>query len=538
MQPVMSLNKELHGIELTFTGIPSESIRTRMKEQGFRYHRGRKIWYAKETDERMAFAKSLCGQDREPPQSAEKIKETVSQPQPDKQSCFADYYDRIGNSKIYNSSDLPLGEVSDAYFRDLNIYFRRFLGGDSFQVIDLTEAGEKGKDCTFYSINSNVFSEKESTLQILSSSPDTGTVSGFYKYLKENMVPDDRIEVSSRKVKGIEVFSPFASVEPLKKIPEKWNKQSFTKALLSGQIFQGQMKQELSEDYALDAARDFGRDTPLDIPAVARDMVEDWCRSTLLTDKGMQKDGSYRIDYYDGINKTQTFRFDLNGNLEKAKIWEDQRREGVRQFNQMMEHSCISLNAEDIDPAKVYHIITLDRFTNSGVFSSKEEKLPGYKLQARLESDLGSTDLLSAKVLEVQPELFYMVADCFHKNTKTFDDDRIIHCGNWRQIVTGKALMEMVEERLHIPEIKDAPKEIESFEKLNEELKNLNNRKPLSPMKDRWDYENSLQTLEREQRRAAASIVRPLDKMISSAKLRAENQLQNTLERPTKHFER
>ena len=49
----MAINKEFNGIELTFEGKPAEEIREAMKAAGFRWHRMKKLWYAKQNPERM-----------------------------------------------------------------------------------------------------------------------------------------------------------------------------------------------------------------------------------------------------------------------------------------------------------------------------------------------------------------------------------------------------------------------------------------------------------------------------------------------------
>lgn len=51
------LNNELNGIEITFDGKPSAVIRDMLKEAGFRWHRYKKIWYAKQSAEREEVAK-------------------------------------------------------------------------------------------------------------------------------------------------------------------------------------------------------------------------------------------------------------------------------------------------------------------------------------------------------------------------------------------------------------------------------------------------------------------------------------------------
>lgn len=55
----ININSELNGIELTFSGKPAEEIRDAMKAAGFRWHRMKKLWYAKNTAERMELAKKL-----------------------------------------------------------------------------------------------------------------------------------------------------------------------------------------------------------------------------------------------------------------------------------------------------------------------------------------------------------------------------------------------------------------------------------------------------------------------------------------------
>lgn len=57
----MAINKEFNGIELTFTGKPAEEIREAMKAAGFRWHCMKKLWYAKNTAERIELAKKLSG---------------------------------------------------------------------------------------------------------------------------------------------------------------------------------------------------------------------------------------------------------------------------------------------------------------------------------------------------------------------------------------------------------------------------------------------------------------------------------------------
>lgn len=57
----MAINNQFNGIELTFAGKPAEEIREAMKAAGFRWHNQKKLWYAKNTADRLALAKKLSG---------------------------------------------------------------------------------------------------------------------------------------------------------------------------------------------------------------------------------------------------------------------------------------------------------------------------------------------------------------------------------------------------------------------------------------------------------------------------------------------
>lgn len=55
----INLNQELNGIELLFDAKPSADTLAAVKAQGFRWSNKNKLWYAKQTAERLSFAQSL-----------------------------------------------------------------------------------------------------------------------------------------------------------------------------------------------------------------------------------------------------------------------------------------------------------------------------------------------------------------------------------------------------------------------------------------------------------------------------------------------
>lgn len=57
----MQINQQFNGIELTFESKPSAEIRDTMKSAGFRWHNQKKLWYARQTADRMELAQKLAG---------------------------------------------------------------------------------------------------------------------------------------------------------------------------------------------------------------------------------------------------------------------------------------------------------------------------------------------------------------------------------------------------------------------------------------------------------------------------------------------
>lgn len=55
----MELNEEKNGVELYFSSIPTTQTRTQLKENGFRWSKFKKCWYAKQKDQTIQFAKEL-----------------------------------------------------------------------------------------------------------------------------------------------------------------------------------------------------------------------------------------------------------------------------------------------------------------------------------------------------------------------------------------------------------------------------------------------------------------------------------------------
>ena len=71
------INKKLNGIEVVFESKPAQAVIDSLKSNGFRWHKVKKLWYAKNTAKRLAFAESIVGKKTE---TTEKIKKVSSLP--------------------------------------------------------------------------------------------------------------------------------------------------------------------------------------------------------------------------------------------------------------------------------------------------------------------------------------------------------------------------------------------------------------------------------------------------------------------------
>ena len=82
------LNDERNGIEIYFDSVPSEEIRTKLRESGWRWFKAKKCWYTKQSEEAIGFAKEICGGDV----YASHTKQPASfvMPEMKKRYCYAD----------------------------------------------------------------------------------------------------------------------------------------------------------------------------------------------------------------------------------------------------------------------------------------------------------------------------------------------------------------------------------------------------------------------------------------------------------------
>jgi hypothetical protein len=83
----------------------------------------------------------------------------------------------------------------------------------------------------------------------------------FESYNVKYVDQERQISISKREKKGIETFSPLAlsHLKPLKEIPQKWTLSHVRRLLAAGQYSYCGTELRLTDDYAFDAAYNFGK---------------------------------------------------------------------------------------------------------------------------------------------------------------------------------------------------------------------------------------------------------------------------------------
>ena len=484
MAATLRLNKDYNGLELVFPDNerPDAAVRAAMKEQGFRWHHVGKYWFARQTESRLQFAQKLAGvgekeapvkevpKEEEPEKkTAEKKSRTAKKEKaPKEENTFAAVYDSIGSFEIKDGANVEIYDIPNGmYCKDLNAFIRYNWGYDKFiTVIDLANAGKTGKNCNIW----RLYPETNDTLvsNILTHQEQIHTCSELVQALRDGRTFDSlRMYASERK--GIETFSPFVETKPLSKMPDEWNKRNFTQALLSGQIYMGQVDYRYTDDYAKDAAYNFSEGVGINIPVFVMDAVENWHSTTYVHRNNIDEPGkTCSIGFSEHSNSSKTLHFDIECNIREGKRRAEERAAGIKAYNDMMKASCIQIPIDSIDPNKIYSVTSLDESTNTGVFGTKTELMQGRNLQDRLDPEYCCMEILSAPEQKIIPDKLYEVSSFYNSHNFYEPDDRIIDCGNSQKIVTGKALLELTSEGVSLPYINEAHGEYHSIESAKE----------------------------------------------------------------------
>ncbi len=449
----MVLNQELNGVELYWPEDekPDNSLKNILKENGFHFHWQKKMWYAKQNVKTLGLAKKLSG---EVSQEQTITNQTTKEP-------YFPSYTHVSGTEIFKNSDTELNSRVSGYFADINAYIHFYA--DSAVVIDLTNALKTGKECNRYSIRKNVWDDSKSVLTELWNIGKIETVKAFHNAIITESLNIETLEVDKGSQKGINTFSPFVEIKPIK-TPIKWTIAHVWKAILSGQIFKGVKDGHYTDDYAYDAGCNFGTGSKLHLISFAEKIIES--PSGWWVSAGETKDGIIPLSFNCHSFDSNTLYYDEKCNLKEAEQRRTKEAQELEDYNNSLLAQVKNLTPEDVEENILYKVTYLEMDDNSKRYSKTSELLTGSELFWEDEVYTGN---------ETEPTIIYkcnrkvtaienhnIIADKLYTisnfyNRPHFDDDtRFISMGNWETIITGKALVEVLQTGQKFPMIQES----------------------------------------------------------------------------------
>ena len=417
MEIKIIVNHECHGLELYFTTKPDEAILTQLKDAGWRYHRVKKCWYAKQTDANQQLAEAVSG---------------VAVPdatQAAEEKPYFPPYPSAGGTPIWPTADMSCWDHNDGYFQDVNAYIH--VRPQRITIVDLTNALIPGKECESITI------EKKDEYSSLCLYSGCKTMRDLYErfYVKREL--PETCRVYTRQRRSMETFTPFKPIKPIR-IPKKWTLPHVWKAILAGQVYQGKVDGKYSDDYAYDAAMGYHEGRQLDLPSFAKELIESssgWRVTATNTDGDKV---TLSVDCYS---------FDMNTLLfQESCNWPEARRRMAEaeyarnDHNNALLRQRLSLNEVlALTPSETVYEVKL---------LTMNQNTERYEIETRqmLRKQLHDGKELYHEVTGVKPLVFTM--DTLFNLVCTTDlllDSRVIFSED-HPVVTGKALTEMLAE--------------------------------------------------------------------------------------------
>jgi hypothetical protein len=438
------LNEEFHGVELSFNSKPSTDILSMLKEAGFRWHNFKKIWYAKQNPKTLAIAEKLSDDNsiKNETQTTQEIKT--------KPKTIEEYYppyDKVGLTPIYKTSDIEILNNHGGYFFDEKAYIHSYT--DSYVMYDLTNALQTGKTCTRYSITKKVWNNHEPISLDVYNKNKIRTFKELIQAVKADKELVD-IKVQKSEKKGIETFSPFVQIKPIKR-PKKWTKAHVWKAILSGQIYKGEQNYYYTDDYAYDAAYNYKQGCSVDLIKLADELISSRSDGIRIyeNDKSID-DGIVSLSVCNYSFDGKTLYFDESCNHAEKERRNKAEAEQKQAHNDSMKAKVLDIKPSDIIPNSIYKITYLETDCNTGIINEKQKFQYSNCLFYDGDEDEPIEcrfDITELEYFEPDNHTLYTISDFYNRPYgDKYDDKRIINMGNWENVVTGYALKELLNE--------------------------------------------------------------------------------------------
>lgn len=476
----VALNNDLNGVELYFNSKPEMNILESLKSTGFRWHKVKKCWYAKQNQRTMAIADQLG--ENEINSEISENKNTISE-------NYYPNYSSVGNVAIYKTSDVSILSNRHGYYADINAYV--YFYDDSCSIIDLTNAMKNGQQCKKYSARQIEWTGRNfCDFYNLIHKTGIEKVNEFYNHIvNDNQI--DGIEINQSELKSSKVFSPFVEVKPIK-TPTKWTKSHVWKAILSGQIYSGQTDYHYTDDYAYDAAYNYREGCGVDLIRLAQDLIEDSCSGySFFT--GEEKDGVIPVSVSTYSFDCKTLMYDENCNNETKFEKLQQIQDEKNKKNRDLKAKVIPLEKTDINQTSIYDIEYLEMNSNTDLYEIKKKKVHAKSLFYEDENTTECNyEIISIDPMKIDNHSLYSVK-CYEK------DKRLIDIGEHNLFVTGYALQEMLYEGVFFESVS---KSGFTFESAREQCnKFMNGTIMLLFVEDKTDYAKAILQLNTEELR-------------------------------------
>lgn len=188
---------------------------------------------------------------------------------------------------IENTNAISFPDLGTTYYtKDTNLRVRRYQG--SFQITEISDALRTGKICVNYSLSYSPAYDRDADViseflfeykydikklyDYLDSLEWTAGKWGGYDQIRIN----DDITVYRSDEKAIRVFSPFnlKYMKPLKEMPKKWNIRNVLRLIVNGQYENLKCNGKYTDDYAYDAAYNYGMGSIENGIAFAKSIIE------------------------------------------------------------------------------------------------------------------------------------------------------------------------------------------------------------------------------------------------------------------------
>lgn len=303
------INQACNGLELYFPTKPSETVLTQMKAAGWRYHRVKKCWYAKQTDSNRKLADAIVSLE---------VQADIVTVQADE---YFPPFSRVGDAEIFLSSEVSCWEHREGYFSDLNAYIA--ITPNRVVIRDLTDAMKAGKTC-----RQLILEERNQYSDVCLCSGLETFRDVYDRYFVRRELPDCYSYAS--ELRSLRVFTPF---KPIKRFaaPEKWTITHVWKGILTGQIFHGVYNGRYTDDFAYDAHTNFGKGREMNLLAFAKDLIESPSGWAVSVDG--EKDGVVQLSVDCHTYDFRSLYFDEQCN------WEESERRRIQRSNERFEHN-------------------------------------------------------------------------------------------------------------------------------------------------------------------------------------------------------